>query len=99
MSNLVAKAHLKVAERLDDAEQAGHAQVGLYHARRCLADTEARGLVDFDLAYAHEVMARALAATGDVDGARSHWETAQGVPIALDEDRALVHADLAVAPF
>ena len=40
--------------RLDRGEAA------LHHARRCLAATETAGLADYDLAYAHEVMTRAL---------------------------------------
>ena len=55
------------------------------------------GLVDFDLAYAHEARARALQALGRTDAAADAWAAAKAVPIADPEDQAIVDADLAVA--
>jgi hypothetical protein len=44
-------------------------EAALHHARRCLEITEANGFGDFDLAFAYEAMARALACSGDRDQA------------------------------
>ena len=59
---------------------------------------EKHGLVDFDLAYAHEATARALKALGRDDEAARSWEAATAVPIADDEDRQHLEEDLAVGP-
>ena len=49
----------------------GRTGAALHHAERCLAATTAAGLADFDLAYAHEVRARALTLAGrDTRGGR-----------------------------
>lgn len=82
---MIAKAHLAV----------GDADVALRAARRCLDGCRAHGLGDFDLAYAHEVMARALHTTGDTDAAGAHWDLALAVPVADPDDRAQLDADLA----
>ena len=74
---------------------AGHPETALHHAARCLATCEQHDLADFDLAYAHEATARALQALGRPEEARRSWEAAKAVPIADDEDRALVEQDLA----
>lgn len=74
-------------------------QVAFDHARRCLAVCESAGLVDFDLAYAHEALARSFAALGDAKQARHHLAIAREVSIADSEDRALVEADLAGEPW
>jgi hypothetical protein len=77
----------------------GRGEPALHHATRCLAITEANGFQDFDLAYAHEAMARALALAGLNADAAAHLATAQSVPVADEEDRALVEADLAAEPW
>jgi len=77
----------------------GHGDIARAHAQRCLATCEAAGLVDFDLAYAHEAMARAFACLGDTDRAQQHLSLAGGVAIADPEDRALVEADLMGEPW
>ena len=59
----------------------------------------AAGLTDFDLAYAHEARARALACAGRLDDARAERDLAAATPIADDEDRAIVIADLADGPW
>jgi uncharacterized protein YndB with AHSA1/START domain len=77
----------------------GHGDLALYHADRCAAVVTEAGLKDFDLAYAHEARARALACLGRVDEARSERDAAAGVPIADDEDRKIVESDLAGGPW
>ena len=74
-------------------------ELALHHARRCLAVCESAGLVDFDLAYAHEALARSFAALGSAEQARHHLAIARDVPIADTEDRTLVEADLAGEPW
>ena len=70
-----------------------------HHAQRCLAVVEAAGLGDFDLAYAHEALARAAAADGRLDDAERHRAVAAAVPIADDEDRKIFIDDLAASPW
>jgi len=70
----------------------------LHHARRVLALCAENGLVDWDLAFGHEALARGLALTGDVDAARTEIERALAVPIADDEDRSHLLTDLATVP-
>ncbi len=82
---LIAKAHWSL----------GRADGALHHARRCLAATDAAGLHDFDLAYAHEAMARALKLAGRTDDAAAEWARATSVPIADAEDKEIVDADFA----
>lgn len=74
----------------------GRGELAVHHARRCLAATEAAGLVDFDLAYAHEAMARALEASGRHDEADAELAIALAVPIADPEDKAILDDDLAI---
>lgn len=77
----------------------GNGDLALRHARRCLAVCQFAGLVDFDLAYAHESLARSFACLGDVEQARQHLSTAREVTVSDPEDRALVQADLAGEPW
>jgi hypothetical protein len=56
-------------------------------------------LADFDLAYAHEATARALACLGRRDEAIAARAAATAVPIADIEDRNIVEADLAAEPW
>jgi uncharacterized protein YndB with AHSA1/START domain len=77
----------------------GHGDTALRHAQRCLAKSEAAGLVDFDLGFAHEAMARSLACLGRVDEARRHLAIAETTPIADPEDRAIFDSDLAAEPW
>jgi hypothetical protein len=67
----------------------------LWHAQRCLALCEENGFADWDLAFAHEAMARAHAVLGDAAERDRHLALARAVPIADDDDRAVVLADLA----
>ncbi len=77
----------------------GRAEPALRHAERCLEIIGREGLVDFDLAYAHEAVARALACGGRLDEAAAHLEAARAVPIADDEDRSIFDGDLAAEPW
>jgi uncharacterized protein YndB with AHSA1/START domain len=77
----------------------GHGEAALHHADRAMAITTAAGLGDFDLAYAHEARARALACVGRVDEAAAELAAARAVPIADPEDRAIVIGDLATEPW
>ena len=76
-----------------------NAQLALHHARRCLATCQSAGLVDFDLAYAHEAMARASACDGNENDAREHLDFARAVVINDPEDKAIVDSDLASEPW
>lgn len=77
----------------------GDGPIAHHHAQRCLTVCESEQLVDFDLAYAHEAMARALACTGDLAAAAEHRRIAVAVPIAEADDREIVEADLAAGPW
>ena len=77
----------------------GEGARALHHAQRCIAVCEASALVDFDLAYAHESMARALACLGDAAKAHRHLEAARAVPIADPDDAQVVSDDLAAGPW
>jgi DNA-binding transcriptional MerR regulator len=67
----------------------------LHHARRVLALCTEHGLDDWDLAFAHEAIARGLALAGDPEGSAAEIRAAMAVPIADDEDRDLLERDLA----
>lgn len=76
----------------------GRPDMALDYGEQTLAQCTEHGLVDFDLAYAHELCARALAALGRDAEAADAWRAARAVPIADPEDRAIVEADFADAP-
>lgn len=80
------------------ALRVGRAEVAVNHARRCLELVEGHPDLaeDWDAAFAHEAMARALAATGDVEGARRHLAEAErrGGAIADAEDRDVFLGEL-----
>ncbi len=78
---------------------AGRAEPARYHAERCLAIVEANAIADFDLVYANEAMARSLALAGDLDEASRYLAAARATPVADDEDRSIVEADLAAEPW
>ena len=64
-----------------------------------MALTPDAGLADFDLAYAHEARARALACLGRRDEAAAELAAAHAVPVADPDDRAILVADLAAGPW
>ncbi|MBU6244372.1 MAG: hypothetical protein KGP12_04070 [Actinomycetales bacterium] len=73
--------------------------LALAHANRCLQACESAALADFDLAYAHEAVARSHACLGHASQARHHRELAAKVPIADADDKALVDSDIASGPW
>ena len=77
----------------------GHGDLALHHADQCMSVVHGAGLQDFDLAYAHEARARALACLGRLDEAAIELKAARAVPIADDEDRTILDGDLAAAPW
>ncbi len=70
----------------------------LSHAERCMKITSSHSqeMKDFDLAYAHEALARANAHLGDTELARRHLSKARelGEQILDDEDRGIFMDDL-----
>jgi hypothetical protein len=77
----------------------GHAEPALQHASAALQRAEALGLSDFDLAYAHEAMARAHACAGEVGEAQRELAVVSSIPIEDPEDKAIFEADLASEPW
>lgn len=77
----------------------GQGELALHHGRRSMGVCRAAELEDFDLAYAHEALARALACLGREAEARVELVAAREVPIADPEDRELVQSDLAAGPW
>lgn len=75
---------------------AGLAERSLHYADACMAQCQAYGLGDFDLAYAHEARARALHALGHTQEAEAAFAQATAVPIADPDDKAVLDGDLAV---
>jgi hypothetical protein len=78
----------------------GRAEPALVHAQRCLDLCDRHGIVDFDLAYAHEALARAHAVAGDADAAGRAAARAREAAerIAEADDREQLLADLATVP-
>lgn len=72
------------------------ADAALFHAERCLAIAEAGELAPFQMAYAHEAMARALLITKSPMAA-AHLEQARkfAALVADPEDKKLIDDDLA----
>jgi hypothetical protein len=78
----------------------GRPEPALHHARRCLAICTDHGIGDWDLAYAHEALARAHAVAGDRERAlasRRDAETA-AEDIADEHDREHLERDLQTLP-
>jgi len=72
----------------------GRPEPALHHARRVLAICEDNAIADWDLAFAHEALARAHVVAGAGAEAGEHVRRALDVEIADDEDRALLLGDL-----
>jgi hypothetical protein len=70
----------------------GRAEPAMWHARRCLELAGPYG--DWDLAIAHEAVARALVLAGQPEQAAAEIVAARAVPIAEDGDRDVVEKDL-----
>ena len=77
----------------------GRAEPALHHARRCYEICVAYDLGGFDLAYAYEGMARALAVAGEEHDDWYARAVAAGEAIADEEDRAIFAADLDAGPW
>ena len=77
----------------------GHGDLALHHADECAAAVAAGGLRDFDLGYADEARARALALLGRNDEATTELAAARAVDVADPEDRAIFESDLAAPPW
>ena len=78
----------------------GRAEPALHHARRCLDQCAENTISGFDLAYAHEAVARAQALAGETAAAAESRRTAEQLAATIDDadDRALLVADLATLP-
>jgi tetratricopeptide (TPR) repeat protein len=76
----------------------GEADQALKHANRCLELTERykEKMRDFDVAYAHEGISRALALKGNREEAREYLDLARsaGEKISGDEDKEIFMGDL-----
>jgi hypothetical protein len=81
----------------------GEAAVGLRHARRCLelVRTRPEEMADWDAPFAHEALARALAATGERGEASRHRELAVELTARVEDplDREVLEAALAREPW
>jgi hypothetical protein len=68
----------------------------LYHAKLCLKLTEDNDIGDFDLGFAYEAMARALASNGDKEGFEKYFKLAEeaGNKIKDKGDRDYFFEDL-----
>jgi DNA-binding transcriptional MerR regulator len=75
----------------------GRAEPCLHHARRVLELCQEHGIGDWDLAFAHEALARAHAVAGDEATARAALAEARNAAqnIADPADRELLESDLA----
>lgn len=75
----------------------------LHHAERCkhVTESEHGAMSDFDIAYADEAMARALACNGNIEEAKKYLITAKqkGDCIADKEERELFFGDLNSGPW
>ncbi|MFG0284638.1 MAG: hypothetical protein ACF8R7_09475 [Phycisphaerales bacterium JB039] len=81
----------------------GRSEPALGHGRRCLALCEAHGIGGFDLAFAHEAIARAAAVAGDDRLRDQHLgrarEAAQSITDAGDREHTLTElASIPQAP-
>jgi uncharacterized protein YndB with AHSA1/START domain len=77
----------------------GRAEPALHHAQQCMDFVQRAELVDWDLAYAHEALARALACNGQLDEARLERQKASDIAVTDPEDKSLVDADIAIGPW
>ncbi|MEX2625193.1 MAG: hypothetical protein WD651_15865 [Acidimicrobiia bacterium] len=80
------------------ALRVGEVALALTHARRCLdlAGANPEEVEDWDFGFAHEALARALAANGDIDKGREHLEKAQRIAATVKdgEDREILEAEI-----
>lgn len=78
----------------------GRSEPALYHARLCQKTAARGGVSAFDVAFAHEALARAYAVAGEIDKAKAEIAAAKALAkeIEDDEDRGVLEADLATVP-
>src|SRR3954447_11251885 len=78
----------------------GRAEPARHHARRVLDVCEENGIGDWDLAFAHEALARAAAVAGDQEAKERHLADARRAAeqIAEPGDRELLESDLLSIP-
>lgn len=72
----------------------GLADASRRHAESCLGWCERHELMDWDLAFAYEALARAAALAGDAGEAAKFVALARAVPIEDADDRELLARDL-----
>src|SRR3954471_5990373 len=79
---------------------AGRPEPALHHAQLCLAICEQHGIGDFDIAIAHEALARAHGLAGHAGQPVEHERLARAAAddIADEDDRGVVLADLETLP-
>jgi hypothetical protein len=79
---------------------AGRAEEALLHAERCLQICEQHALEPFDLAYAHEALARAAELRGDSSSAAAHADHARSsaAMVTDPDEHELLQSDLATLP-
>ena len=77
----------------------GNGELALHHADECASVVADADLRDFDLGYAHEARARALAALGRIDEAAAELAAARAVEVADDDDRKIFESDLDAPPW
>jgi hypothetical protein len=76
-------------------------QSALFHAQRCLDICQENDIGDFDIAFAHEAMARANAAAGNKPEFEKHHRLAKeaGEEIKGEEDRKVFFSELESGPW
>lgn len=76
-------------------------QPALYHAKRCLEICQQNNIGDFDIAFAHEAVARANAASGNKSEFEKHYQLAKeaGEKIKGEEDKKIFFGDLESGPW
>ncbi|MHB2016343.1 MAG: hypothetical protein ACYCW6_05285 [Candidatus Xenobia bacterium] len=94
----VARGHWLVSRVCSNINQP---EAALYHARRAFEITRSEKLGGFELGYAHEGMARALAAAGHTRDAKRYLEKAQAMVRHVEnpEDRRIYEQDLQAEPW
>lgn len=73
----------------------------LHYAQVSLRQCEDNRIGDFDLAFAYEAVARALACAGETAGAQEHYRLAEraGAQIAEEDDRLHFQKELRAGPW
>lgn len=74
-----------------------HLEEALYHAKLCYELTIEHKLIDFDLSYGYECLARVYKKMNDTENFQKYFQLLQGSlsQIKKEEDRKLVESDMA----